>query len=146
MVTSKATSVAHYLAELPADRRRAIEAVRNVVLEHLPPGYEETMQYGMISYIIPFSRYPDTYNNQPLAVAALANQKRYMALYLTGIYAEDDSSWFRERWTATGKKLDMGKSCVRFKRLEDVPLDVVGEAIARNSVDEFIAQYERSRA
>ena len=146
MVTSKASTVPEYLAELPEDRRPSIEAVRAVILEHLPPGYEEAMQYGMISYVVPFSRYPDTYNKQPLAIASLANQKRYMALYLMGVYADDGESWFQQQWRATGKKLDMGKSCVRFKRLDDVALDVVGAAIARTSVDEFIEQYERSRA
>jgi hypothetical protein len=146
MATSAAKTAKEYLAELPDDRRRAVEEVRRVILEHLPDGYEETMQYGMISYIVPFSRYPDTYNRQPLAMASLANQKRYMALYLMGIYGEDDARWFEERWKATGKKLDMGKSCVRFKRLDDVALDVIGDAIARTSVDELIAQYERSRA
>jgi hypothetical protein len=146
MVTSKAATVPEYLAELPEDRRPPIEAVRAVILEHLPPGYEEVMQYGMISYVVPFSRYPNTYNKQPLAIASLANQKRYMALYLMGVYADDGESWFQQQWRATGKKLDMGKSCVRFKRLDDVALDVVGVAIARTSVDEFIEQYEHSRA
>jgi hypothetical protein len=145
-VTSKAATVPEYLAELPEERRPSIEAVRAVILEHLPRGYEEVMQHGMISYVVPLSRYPDTYNKQPLAMASLANQKRYMALYLMGVYADDGESWFQQHWRATGKKLDMGKSCVRFKRLDDVALDVVGAAIARTSVDEFIEQYERSRA
>ena len=146
MVQSEATTVEAYLAELPDDRRTAIKAVRNVILQHLPEGFTEGMQYGMISYYIPLERYPDTYNQQPLAIAALANQKRYMSLYLMGIYAnEDDSWWFREQWTLSGKRLDMGKSCVRFRKLDDVPLDVVGEAIARTSADDFIADYERSR-
>ena len=146
MVQSEATTVEAYLAELPDDRRTAIKAVRNVIVEHLPAGFTEGMQYGMISYYIPLERYPDTYNQQPLSIAALANQKRYMSLYLMGIYAnEDDSWWFREKWTLSGKRLDMGKSCVRFRKLDDVPLDVVGEAIARTSADDFIADYERSR-
>ena len=146
MVQSEATSVEAYLAELPEDRRTAIKAVRNVIVEHLPEGFTEGMQYGMIGYYIPLERYPDTYNQQPLSIAALANQKRYMSLYLMGIYAnEDDSWWFREQWTLSGKRLDMGKSCVRFRKLDDVPLDVVGEAIARTSADDFIADYERSR-
>jgi Domain of unknown function (DU1801) len=101
----------------------------------------------MIGYYVPLERYPDTYNGQPLGVASLANQKNHMAMYLTGIYSDDaEASWFKDRWRSTGKKLDMGKSCVRFKRLDDVPLDVVAEAIARTSVDDFIASYERSRA
>jgi hypothetical protein len=146
VVQSEATTVEAYLAELPDDRRRTIEAVRTVILEHLPVGFTEGMQFGMISYSIPLERYPDTYHHQPLAIAALANQKRYISLYLMGIYANDDDAWwFREQWTRSGKRLDMGKSCVRFRKLDDVPLDVVGAAIARTSVDDFIADYERSR-
>jgi Domain of unknown function (DU1801) len=127
-VQSKAETVAAYLAELPDERREAIGAVREVVLANLPDGFEEGMQYGMIGYYVPLERYPETYNGQPLGVAALASQKRHISLYLMGIYANDDgATWFRERWEAAGKRLDMGKSCVRFRRLEDVPLEVVGE-------------------
>jgi len=144
---SGAVMVESYLAELPEDRRQAVGAVRRVILDHLPPGFEEVMQYGMISYVVPLERYPDTYNGQALAVASLANQKRHMAIYLTGVYGEDGAQeWLRERWATTGKKLDMGKSCLRFKRLDDLALDVVGEAIARTSVDDFLAAYERSRS
>lgn len=143
---SDAASVRAYLAELPEDRREIVEAVRAVILEHLPTGFEEGMQYGMIGYHVPLERYPVTYNGQPLGVAALASQKRHLSLYLMGIYGDDgESSWFRERWAETGKRLDMGKSCVRFRQLDDLALDVVGEAIARTSVDDFIAVYERSR-
>jgi len=146
VVTSDAESVDEYLAELAADRRATVAAVRDVILEHLPDGFAEGMQYGMIGYYIPLERYPDTYNGQPLAIAALANQKRYVSLYLMGIYAnEDDAWWFREQWNLTGKRLDMGKSCVRFRKLDDVPLDVVGAAIARVSAADFIADYERAR-
>jgi hypothetical protein len=144
---STATTVEAYLAELPSDRLAAIGAVRRVILRNLPDGFEECMQYGMIGYSVPLSRYPDTYNGEPLGIAALANQKRYISLYLMGIYAnEDDAWWFREQWTLSGKRLEMGKSCVRFRTLDDVPLDVVGAAIARVSVEDFIADYERSRA
>lgn len=147
VVKSDATTVEDYLASLPDDRREVIEAVRETVLAHLPQGFEETMQYGMISYVVPLERYPDTYNGQPLAVASLANQKHHMALYLMGIYSEEEAEdWLRRRWTATGRTLDMGKSCVRFKRLDDVALDVVADAIARTSVDELIEHYEHSRA
>ena len=146
MVQSGATTIEAYLAELPDDRRSTIEAVRAVILQHLPDGFTEGMQFGMISYHIPLERYPDTHNQQPLAIAALANQKRYVSLYLMGIYANDDDAWwFREQWTLSGKRLDMGKSCVRFRQLDDVPLDVVGAAIARTSADDLIADYERSR-
>jgi hypothetical protein len=143
---SDTQSVEAYLAELPEDRRVVAEAVRAVILANLPAGFEEGMQYGMIGYYVPLERYPVTYNGQPLGVAALASQKRHLSLYLMGIYGDDgESTWFRERWAETGKKLDMGKSCVRFRRLDDLALDVVGEAIARTSVDHFIAGYERSR-
>jgi hypothetical protein len=147
VVQSDATTVEAYLAELPDDKRAVITGVRAAILEHLPTGFVEGMQYGMISYYIPLERYPETYNDQPLTLAALASQKRYTSLYLMGIYAnEDDAWWFREKWTLSGKRLDMGKSCVRFRKLDDVPLDVVGEAIARTSAEDFIADYERSRA
>jgi len=142
---SDSGTVDAYLSELPDDRRAAIAAVRAVILEHLPPGFEEGMQYGMIGYHVPLERFPDTYNGQPLAAAALASQKRHMALYLMGVYGDEDSR-FREQWQATGEKLDMGKSCVRFRRLDDVPLEVVGEAIARTSVEELIAAHERAHA
>jgi hypothetical protein len=146
-VRSDAGTVEEYLAALPDDRSDAIAAVRAVILEHLPAGFEEQMQYGMISYVVPLERYPDTYNGQPLAVASLASQRRHMALYLMGVYGDEGAAaHFRRRWAATGKRLDMGKSCVRFRRLDDLPLELVGETIARTSLDDFIAAYERSRA
>ena len=100
----------------------------------------------MICYYLPLERYPDTYNGEPLAIASLANQKRHMAVYLMGIYSNDyDARWFRERWESTGKRLDIGKSCVRFRKIDDVALDVIGEAVARTSAEEFIAAYEDAR-
>jgi hypothetical protein len=146
-VQSNAVKVEDFLAELPDRRREAISAVRGVILDHLPEGFAEVMQYGMISYVVPLERYPGTYNGQPLAVASLANQKGHMAIYLMGVYGDDGAQdWLRRRWATTGKELDLGKSCLRFKRLDDLALDVVGEAIARTSVDDFIAAYERSRS
>lgn len=143
---SDATTVEAYLAELPDGRRDAIATVRDVVLAHLPAGFDEVVQYGMLSYVVPLDRYPTTYNGQPLAVASLANQKRYMALYLIGVYGDEASqAWLRERWAETGLRLDMGKSCLRFRSLADLDLGIVGDAIGRTSVDEFIAQYERAR-
>ena len=140
-------SVDEYLASLADDRREALSAVRRVILEHLPDGFVERIQYGLPSYVVPLERYPDTYNGHPLTIASLASQKRYMALYLMGVYGDEGiAAWFRARWAETGKKLDMGKSCVRFRRLDDLPLDVVGGAIGRLSVAEFLAAYERSRA
>jgi len=142
---SDATSVAQYLAELPADRRAAIEAVRQTILANLPEGYEEAMNWGMITYQVPFDRYPNTYNGQPLAYAALASQKNYMAVYLTGIYADDETRQaFEAAYRATGKRFDVGKSCVRFRKLDDLPLSLIGESVARFGVDEFIAQAEKA--
>lgn len=144
---SQATTVEDYLDELPEDRRAAIEAVRAVILEHLPEGYRESIQFGMIGYGIPLERYPKTYNKQPLQLAALASQKRYMVVYLNTVYAaSDEEAWFKERFAASGKKLDMGKSCVYFRKLDDLPLDVIGEEIARWPVERYIARYEEVRA
>ncbi len=147
MAQSAAQTVEEYLNELPADRREAITATRNVILEHLPEGYDETMQYGMISYVIPLERYPVTYNRLPLAYASLASQKNYMSLYLMNVYGDTETErWFTERYKASGRKLNMGKSCVRFKTLEDLPLELVGEVIARTTVVDFIKRYETARA
>ncbi|MCA9284967.1 MAG: DUF1801 domain-containing protein, partial [Phycisphaerales bacterium] len=143
---SKATTVEQYLDQLPADRREAISAVRKVILKNLPKGYAEGVQYGMIGYCVPHSIYPAGYHcnpKQPLPFASLASQKNHMALYLMCIYGDDaHREWFCKAWTDTGRKLDMGKGCVRFKKLDDVPLAVVGEAIKRVPVKTFIANYE----
>ncbi|MBK7092730.1 MAG: DUF1801 domain-containing protein [bacterium] len=146
MVQSKAKSVKEYLAELPTDRRKEIEKVRKVILANLPKGYEEGMDFGMIVYYIPLSRYPDTYNKHPLGVAALAAQKNYLSVYLTCVYGDAKYlEWFKKAFAAAGKKLDMGKSCVRFKSADDLPLEVIGDAIAKVSVDELIKNYEKVR-
>jgi hypothetical protein len=126
-------TVEAYLAALPEDRR-------------LPKGYAEGMAYGMIWWSVPHSIYPAGYRcdpRMPLPFAGLASQKGYMSLYLMCVYGSDEyRRWFESEWKKTGKKLDMGKSCIRFKRLEDLPLDLVGEAIARVPVEELVAQYE----
>ena len=146
MAKSNATTVEEYLAELPEERREAVEKVRSVILQHLPAGYEETMQHGMISYVVPLDTLPKTYNGQPLQYAALASQKGYMSAYLMGVYGDSETErWFVEQYRASGKKLDMGKSCVRFKTLDDLPLELVGEAIARIPVTQFIELYQASR-
>jgi hypothetical protein len=146
VATTTARTPEEYLDSLPEDRRAAVAAVRRVVLENLPDGFEEGMQYGMIGYYIPLERFPDTYNGQPLGLAALANQKQHMALYLNNVYGDRTTeSRFRERWAATGKKLDMGKSCVRFRRLEDLPLDVIGRTIAEESVEGYLERYAAAR-
>ncbi|MDH3302504.1 MAG: DUF1801 domain-containing protein, partial [Acidimicrobiia bacterium] len=140
-------TVDEYLAELPDDRRDAIAEVRNVILENLPDGFVEAMNWGMISYEVPLDRHSDTYNGKPLMYAALASQKNHMAVYLTSIYVDGETeNWFRSEYEATGKKLDMGKSCVRFKSLDQLPLDLIGRVIAGTSVDELIDIYDRSRA
>jgi hypothetical protein len=145
---SKPTTVDEYLASLPDDRRAAISAVRKVILDNLDKagGYEEGIQYNMIGYYVPHSVYPAGYHcdpRQPLPFASLASQKSHMAIYLMCLYGDaEQESQFQKEWAKTGKKLDMGKSCVRFKKLEDVPLDVVGRAIKRVPVKAYIERYE----
>ena len=146
MSQSDAQTVDEYLDELTPDRREAIATVRSLILDHLPEGYVETMQYGMMGYVIPLDRYPVTYNRQPLGYIALASQKNYMSLYLMGIYGDQETQrWFAERYRTSGKKLNMGKSCLRFRKPEDLPFDLIGEAVARTTVADFIEQYEASR-
>ncbi|MFA6909232.1 MAG: DUF1801 domain-containing protein [Patescibacteria group bacterium] len=146
MVSSKASTVPEYLKSLPADRRAGLSAVRKVILKNLPKGYVESMNWGMITYEIPLKRYPHTYNGQPLAYAALGSQKNYMAVYLMNVYGSTKTAkWFREQFRKRGKKLNMGKSCVRFKRIEDLPLDVIGKVIGMVSVNQYIAHYEKTR-
>jgi uncharacterized protein YdhG (YjbR/CyaY superfamily) len=139
---SDATTVADYLASLPEERRAALDAVRSVIRDRLPEGIVEAMNWGMISYEVPLARYADTYNGQPLMYAALASQKNHMAVYLMGIYGSDDlRTRFEDAYRATGKRMDIGKSCVRFRKLEDLPLDVIGDAIGAVSLEEFLAGY-----
>jgi hypothetical protein len=146
MAKSGATTVDEYLAELPEDRRAAIAEVREVVLRNLPEGYVETMNWGMISYEIPLERYPKTYNKQPLTYAALGSQKNYCAVYLMGVYGDgEQGGWFKEAFKEAGKKLDMGKSCVRFRTADDLALDAIGKAIAATTPEQYIAIHEKSR-
>lgn len=142
----RSQEVDEYIASLPEDRRDALGELRELVLANLPEGYEESFQFGMPSYVVPLARFRDTYNKQPLTYASFASQKRYMTLYLMNIYSDAESErWFHERFQASGKRLDMGKSCVRFKRLTDLPLDLIGEAIALMPVEGFIERYKASR-
>lgn len=146
-VHSDAVSVEEYLSELDDVRQEAVSAVRQVILDNLPVGYEEIMQYGMISYVVPLDVLADTYNGQPLMYIALASQKQYMSLYLTNVYGDESvEKWFKERYLATGKKLNMGKSCVRFRKLDDLPLELVAEVVARTPIDEFVTIYKASRS
>jgi hypothetical protein len=147
MVQSAAKTVADYLNELPEDRRAVVSTVRDVIVKNLPKGYQESINFGMISYEIPLERYRTTYNKQPLCYVALAAQKNHYAVYL--MCACSDSlaeNTLREGFAKAGKKLDKGKSCVRFKKLEDVPLDVIGKAVASFTPDQWISIYEKSRA
>ena len=143
---SKAKTVAQYLSALPKDRREALKAVRSTILKNLPKGYAEGMQYGAIGYFVPHSVYPPGYHcdpKQPLPFGGLASQKNHMAIYLMCVYSDPElEAWFREAWAKTGKKLDMGKSCVRFKKLDDVALNVIGQVIRRVPVKKFIEFYE----
>jgi uncharacterized protein YdhG (YjbR/CyaY superfamily) len=143
MVSSNAATVEEYLAELPENRRDDIQQVREVILANLPDGFEECMQYGMIGYAIPLEDFPNTYNGQALGVAALAAQKRHISVYLHGLYADPElTEWFVEAYKQTGKRLNMGKSCVRFPRAEAAALDLIGEVIARITPGQLIAQHE----
>lgn len=147
MARSAATTVEGYLDELPTDRRADVAALRELVLRRLPAGYEERMNWGMISYELPLARYPDTYNGQPLVYAALAAQKGFYAVYLTGAERNADAMQrLRDAFAAAGTKLDMGKSCLRLKRLDDVPLDAIGDVIASLPPEAFIDSYEASRS
>jgi len=143
---SEVQDVEEYLASLPEDRREAITAIREVILKNLPKGYEEGVQWGMPSYFVPLSEYPSGYNcqpDQPLPFVGFASQKNHMAFYGFCIYIDEVlKDRFVEDWKKTGKKLDMGKSCVRFKKLEDVPLKVIGDAVKRVPMKKYIKQYE----
>ncbi|RJG19186.1 DUF1801 domain-containing protein [Massilia cavernae] len=154
---SPAATISDYLATLPGGRRQIVEAVRNVIVANLDGGYAEGMQYGMIGYAVPHSIFPAGYHcdpKQPLPFAGLASQKNYVSLYLMGLYSgcteeneTDEVRWFRDAWAASGKKkLDMGKACVRFKKLDDVPLDVIGEAIRRIPAQLYIERYQAGLA
>ena len=147
MASSTATTVAEYLESLPAERRAVVARVREVVRASMPAGYEEVLEWGMISWNIPLSRYPDTYNGRPLSYVCLAAQKNHCALYMMGLYADPAATAaFARDVAAAGKKLDMGKSCVRFHAVDDLPLDVVAAAVARVTPEQYIAMYERTRA
>jgi len=143
---SKATTVEQYLAELPEERRTALAAVRRVILANLDKDFEEGMQYGMIGYYVSHRVHPAGYHcdpKQPLPFAGLASQKNYMSLYLMCIYgAGDELKRFEAAWKKTGKKLDMGKSCIRFKKLDDLALDVIADTIKRVPARKYIERCE----
>jgi hypothetical protein len=150
--------VSDYLSSLPDDRRRTLEQLRKVILANLNEGFEEGIQYGIIGYSVPKKLYPQGYNNnpeQPLMIAAMASRKAYLTLYLGGTFCgcgegpdapePENMKWFKERWAQSGKKLSMGKACIRFKKIEDLALDVIGEAIRKLPVQELINHEEQVR-
>jgi len=146
MASSPATTVKEYLAGLDAERRAVMSGVRRLIRRHLPKGYRESMGWGMISYGIPLSRYPNTYNGQPLCYAALASQKNYCALYLMGAYSDpEQAAWLKKEFEKAGKKLDMGRSCLRFHKLDDLPLEAIAQVIAATPPEAFIERFEGTR-
>ena len=144
VMQSKANTVKQYLNELPNDRKKAISIVRQTILENLPEGYDEVMNWGMITYEVPLETYPNTYNGKSLMYAALASQKNHMAVYLMGCYMVPEvRNEFEKAYKKSGKRFDAGKSCIRFKKIDDLPLDLLGKTIASMDVNEFIELVEK---
>ena len=146
MFQNNARTITEYLAALPPDRRAVVGKVRSFVKKHLPRGYKEQIGFGSITYAVPLSALPDTYNGQPLCYAAIAAQKNFYTLYLMSAYGNPKQvKWMASEFKKRGKKLDMGKSCLHFKSLDDIPLDVVGEVIASTPMDAYIERYKATR-
>ena len=140
-----AATVSEYLAGLPDERRTALAAVREVIRASLPRGIVESMSWGMIAYEVPLTTCPDTYNGQPLVYAALSSQRNHMSVYLMGIYGSDSlRAEFESAYQASGKRMDVGKSCVRFRTIDDLPLDVVGHAIGAMTLEQFLALHDEA--
>ena len=143
----KAKNVEDYIDQLPEDRKTVVSKIRDVIAENLPEGFSEAMSYGMIGYVVPHSIYPNGYHvdpNLPLPFINLASQKNYIALYHSGVYADPELlDWFVAEFPKHAKrKLDMGKSCIRFKHMDDVPYDLIGELVRRMSVDQWVKLYD----
>src|SRR5436190_20437345 len=145
-----ASTTTEYLAALPADRRKALNEVRRGINRALPPGYKEGLQFGMISWFVPLSTYPAGYGGnpkEPLPLISLASQKSYMALHMICFYGQPAlREWFTAQYTKSGKKLDMGQGCLRFKTLPELALDVVEKTLARLPVKDYVAGYQAMRA
>lgn len=147
---SLAESPDQYIAELPEDRKNAVKELRKTLKNGLPSGFEETMQYGMISYVVPLEKFPEGYLGDPktpLPFISIASQKNFIAFYHMGIYSDKKLlGWFTDAFReATGKKPDMGKSCVRFKKPEDVPFSLIGQLAGKITVKKWIEQYRKNR-
>jgi Domain of unknown function (DU1801) len=145
---SKLKTVPEYIDSLPPERKQIIGAIRKAILKSLPKGFQEEMNYGMIGYVVPHKLYPDGYHcdpTLPLPFLSLASQKNFIAIYHMGIYAQPKlSGWFQDEWKVySTKKLDMGKSCIRFKKPEDVPLDLIGELATKLTPQQWIEIYEK---
>jgi len=143
------STVRAYLDALPVDRREAVEAVFDVIERNLPKGYETGMQYGMPAWFVPHAVYPDGYHcdpSQPVPFVSVASQKKHIGLYFFCVYLDEDlQAWFEAEWRKTGKRWDAGKSCVRVKRLDDIPLPLIGKLIKKLSVKKFLKSYEAIR-
>jgi len=149
MAATKYKTVKDYLDQLPAERKEAFEKLRNVIIKNIPPGFKENMQYNMPSFVVPHSTYPDGYHCKPtdaLPFVNVANQKGFIALYHMGVYAQPDLyEWFTSEYAKHCKrKLNMGKSCIRFKYMDDIPFDLIGELMTKMTVQEWVALYEKN--
>ena len=145
-MVDKINKVEEYLNELPDDRKESLSTVREVIIQNLPTGYDEVMNWGMITYEVPLVKFPETYNGKPLMYAALASQKNHMSVYLMGCYMSPDiRKAFENAYKKSGKRFDAGKSCIRFKNVEDLSLKLIGKTIGSMSVDKFIENYLLSR-
>ena len=145
-IIAETISVDEYLASLPVERQETVSVLRNIIVENLPPGYLETMNMGVIAYEIPLADYPGTYNGSPLTYLALADRKNYISLHVTCFYhSEKQEKMLRDGFKKANKRLDMGKSCIRFRHLDDIPLGVIAEVVASIPADVMIAEYEESR-
>lgn len=138
--------VEDYIADLAPDKRAVLYPVFDTIRDAMPEGYALGMSWGMIGWVVPLETFPNTYNKQPLAYVSLAAQRNYHSLYLMALYSDPEAdAAFRAEWAAAGLKLNMGKSCLRFKSLADLDLDIVARTVASVPVEKFIAIYERAR-
>ncbi len=143
----KANTPEEYIAQIPEERKEPLKKLRKVILDNLPKGFEESIQYGMIGYVVPHSIYPDGYHCDPkipLPFMNIASQKNFIAVYSSSLYAQKEFyDWFVAEYPKYSKrKLDMGKSCVRFKKVEDIPYELIGELASKMTVNEWISLYE----
>lgn len=146
----EANTVGEYLQAIPEERKDSFNKLRDIIVKNIPQGFEECLSYGMIGYVVPHSTYPSGYHvnpSLPLPFVNIASQKNFIAFYHSGIYAIPElSEWFVEEYGKHAKyKLDMGKSCVRFKRLDDIPFELIGELMTKITVDDWISTYERTK-